>query len=108
MSTDNDGAVPDSIGCPSEDGRLSPNATDDESTPSQYKKMLHDDDDDDEKEDGAKEANESEELINFDADSHAVAIDRDAALKIDCHDFMRRFEHMGAQLHAIPKSRKRH
>jgi hypothetical protein len=35
------------------------------------------------------------------AGHQAVAIDREAALKIDCHDFMRRLEHMGAQLHAI-------
>jgi hypothetical protein len=32
---------------------------------------------------------------------HAEAIDHDAALKIDCRASMRRFEHIGAQLHAI-------
>ncbi len=66
---------------PTDEGRHSPNATDDESSLSQYKKMRRDDDDDEEKVDGAEEANEPDPLI-FDAGSQAVAIDREAALKI--------------------------
>jgi hypothetical protein len=95
-----------------DDGRNSSNATDDEATPSQCKKTRRDDDDDEEKvnesEDVAETANESEGLINYDAGVHAEAIDRDAALKIDCHDFVRRIEHMGAQLNAIINVQKQH
>jgi hypothetical protein len=96
--------MPDSEGCPSDDARNSSNATDDDATPSQYKKSRHDDDDDEEKENESEnvgeEANEPEESIKYEAGIHAEAIVRDAALKIDRHDFLRRFEHMGAQLNA--------
>jgi hypothetical protein len=47
--TDNDELVPDSEGCPSDDARNDPNATDEEVTPSQYIKARRDDDDDGEK-----------------------------------------------------------
>ncbi len=49
MSTENEEIVPDSDPCPSDDARDSPNATDDEATPSQYKKTRRDNDDDEEK-----------------------------------------------------------
>jgi hypothetical protein len=97
--------VPDSDGSPSEDERNSPNATDDETTPSQYRMSQRDDVDDEEKaedsDDDPVKANDPEAVLLHEAGHHAVTIDREAALKIDCHDFMHRFEHMGAQLHAI-------
>ncbi len=46
MSSDDDEAVSDSEACPSDDARNDPNATDEEATPSQYKKTRRDDDDD--------------------------------------------------------------
>ena len=75
--------------------------------------MTRRDDDDDgkkanESEDVAEKANGSEFLIDYDEGIHAVAIDRDAARKIDCHDFVRRIEHMGAQLNAIINVQKQH
>jgi hypothetical protein len=97
--------VPDSDGSGREDERHSPNATDDETTPSQYKKMRREDVDHEEKaeesDDDPVKANDPEAVLLPEAGHHAVAIDRDAALKIDCHDLLRRFEHMGAQLKAI-------
>jgi hypothetical protein len=110
MSTDNDEAVPDSEACSSDDARNSPNATDDEATPSQYKKTRRDDDDDEEKanesDDDPDKAIESEGLSEEYIDP--ATIDCDAALKIDCKEFVRRIEHMGAQLHAIIKVQKEH
>jgi hypothetical protein len=80
MSSDDDEAMPDSEGCPSDDARNSSNATDDDATPSQYKKSRRDDDDDEakenESEDVGEEANEPEELIKYEAGIHAEAIDR--------------------------------
>jgi hypothetical protein len=49
MSTDDDERVSDSEGCPIDDAHNSPNATDDETTPSQYRKSQRDDVDDEEK-----------------------------------------------------------
>jgi hypothetical protein len=63
MSTENEEIVPDSDPCPNDDVRDSPNATDDEATPSQYKKTRRDDDDDEEK---AKES-DSEALMDYEA-----------------------------------------
>jgi hypothetical protein len=93
MPTDNDEAVPDSASCPSDDARDDQNATDEEAIPSQYKKSRHDDDDD------AEKANESEGSSDECIDQEAI--DRDAALRIDCEKFIRRFEHMAGQLKAI-------
>ncbi len=108
MSTDNDDAVPDSVGCPSDDARCEPNATDEEATPSQYKKSRRDDDADDDKanesDDDPDKANDSECLSDLYIDPETI--DRDSALKIDCKEFVRRIEHTGAQLHAIIKVQK--
>ena len=64
MSSDDEDAVPYSEACPSDDARNSPNATDEEATPSQYKKTQRDDEDD---ADEYGDANDDEE--NEDDDS---------------------------------------
>jgi hypothetical protein len=103
MSTDNDEAVPDSEPCPSDDARNDPNATDEEATPSQYKKTRCDYDDDEEK------ANESEEASDESTYQEIIqSIDRDAALKFDCDEFMRRFDVMAEQLKAVMHVQKEH
>ncbi len=100
MSTDNEDLVPDSEAYPSDDKHGDMNATDDEVTPSQYKKLRRDDDDD------YEQANDSEGSSNECMDQEAI--DRDGALKIDCEKIVRRFEHMAGQLKVIMHVQKEH
>jgi hypothetical protein len=46
--------------------------------------------------------------MDYEAGYQAEAIDCDATLKIDCYDFVRRIEHIGAQLNAIINVQKQH
>ncbi len=75
MSTDNEERVPDSEACPSDDEHDGRNATDEDASPSQYKKSRRDDDDNDD----GEHANDSEGSSHDCADQDRMkSIDRES------------------------------
>jgi hypothetical protein len=78
MSTGNDDIVQDSDACPSDNQHDGPNATNEDASPSQYKKPQRDDDDNGEKANDSESS--SDDCINQDM---ITSIDREAALKVE-------------------------
>jgi hypothetical protein len=96
MSTDNEELVPDSEASPSDNEHVDQNATDEDATPSQYKKSQCDGDDD------GEHANDSESSSDDCIDQERMkSIDRDAAMKVDCKNLIRRFDQMAEDLRTI-------
>jgi hypothetical protein len=96
MSTDNEENVPDSEACSSDENHDGPKATDDDASPSLYKKSRCNDDD------NGEQANDYEGSSDASIDHDRMNSNgQEAALKVVCKQLLRHFDQMPQDLKTI-------